>query len=237
MGYARREIDFCASFLRRKAESGKRLREKVGRRQLPNHTTTVALLFAHRLPLPAALMSVFTNPASGAKEHAAAYTNAVLDLVGDKDPMPILRDTHRQLAEAIEDLSLAQLRQPEKPGKWSIAQVLQHLADSEIVYAWRMRLILAQDRPPLTGYDQDRWAEHLHYEQEDPADSLALFGVLRQANLRLLDRLSTSEAQRVGVHVERGDESIEHIRRMYAGHDILHLRQIDRIRGVVIARE
>ena len=81
------------------------------------------------------------------------------------------------------------------------------------------------------------WAEHLHYEQEDPADSLALFGVLRQANLRLLDRLSPSEAKRVGVHVERGDESIEHIRRMYAGHDILHLRQIDRIRGTVLARE
>jgi uncharacterized damage-inducible protein DinB len=181
-------------------------------------------------------MSVFTNPASGAKEHAAAYINAILGLLGDRDPMPILRDMHRQLAERIEDLSPAQTRQPERPGKWSIGQVLQHLADSEVVYAWRLRLILAEDRPPLTGYDQDHWADNLHYDQEDPADSLAVFGVLRQANLRLLDRASPADLKRVGVHVERGDESVEHIQRLYAGHDLLHLQQIERIRGAVLGR-
>ena len=111
------------------------------------------------------------------------------------------------------------------------AQVLQHLADSEVVWAWRMRLILAQDRPVITGYDQDLWAERLHYEDADPADALDTFAVLRRAKLRVLERASPQELKRVGVHAERGEESLEHLRRLYAGHDMVHLRQIERIRA------
>jgi hypothetical protein len=131
-------------------------------------------------------MSVFTNPASGAAEHAAAYVIAVLELL-DRDPIAVLREMPSALPRAIMGLSPQQLGQPEQQGKWSIRQILQHLADSEVVWAWRMRLILAQDRPQLTGYDQDLWAERLHYEQADPSDALALFAVLRRANLRLME--------------------------------------------------
>jgi hypothetical protein len=92
-------------------------------------------------------MSVFTNPATGAAEHAAAYVRAVLALLGDREPMDVLHDMPSALPRATEGLSPRQLRQPECPGKWSISQILQHLADSEVVWAWRMRLILAQDRP------------------------------------------------------------------------------------------
>jgi DinB family protein len=178
-------------------------------------------------------MSVFTNPATRAAEDAAAYVAAVLELVGDRDPLAILSETPQQLRRVIEGLSPTELRRPEQSGKWSIAQVLQHLADSEVVWAWRMRLILAQDRPQLTGYDQDLWAERLHYADADPVEALELFGVLRRANLRLLTRASEAELKRVGVHAERGEESLDHLRRLYAGHDLLHLRQIGRIRGVV----
>ena len=178
-------------------------------------------------------MSVFTNPAGAAAEHSAAYTNAILDLLGNRDPMVVLRETPSVLLHRIEGLTPEEIRKPEAAGKWSIGQVLQHLADSEIVHAWRMRIILAHDRPPLTGYDQDLWAERLRYEEEDSSDSLSLFATLRAANLRLLERASPAELERVGVHAERGDESVAHIRRLYAGHDLLHIQQIERIRRFV----
>jgi DinB superfamily len=179
------------------------------------------------------MVSVFTNPASGAAEHAAAYVSAVLDLLGPRDPLVVLGETPAALARAIGGLSPAQLRQPERPGKWSITQILQHLADSELVSGWRMRQVLAHDRPPLTGYDQDLWAERLHYDEADPHVALEQFDVLRRANIRLLIRASAEELKRVGVHVERGEESLEHLCRLYAGHDLLHLRQIDRVRRVL----
>jgi uncharacterized damage-inducible protein DinB len=175
-------------------------------------------------------MSVFTNPASGAAEHAAAYVAAVLDLVGTQDPVAILRATPSALRTAIDGLSDQQLHRPERPGKWSIGQVLQHLADSELVWGWRLRLILAQDRPQLTGYDQDLWAERLGYDECDPREALEQFVVLRRGNLRLVDRATPQDMKRVGVHAERGEESLEHLRYLYAGHDLLHLRQMDRIR-------
>jgi uncharacterized damage-inducible protein DinB len=178
-------------------------------------------------------MSVFTNPASGAAEQGAAYTNAILELLGDRDPAAVLRETPSALRRAVEGLPARQLREPEAAGKWSIVQILQHLADSDLVWAWRVRLILAQDRPPLTGYDQDLWAERLHYDSADPAETLELFAVVRRANLRLVARASPAELQRVGMHVERGEESLEHLIRLYAGHDLLHLRQIDRVRRAV----
>jgi hypothetical protein len=178
-------------------------------------------------------MSVFTNPAAGAAAHAAAYVKAVLELLGDRDPMAVLRDTVSALPHAIDGLSPQQLRRPEAFGKWSIGQILQHLADSEIASSWRIRLILAQDRPPLTGYDQDLWAQRLHYDQSDTPLAVEVFQVLRRANLRLLERASAEELTRVGVHVERGAESVEHLRRLTAGHDLLHLRQIERVRGAV----
>src|SRR5262245_29564083 len=107
------------------------------------------------------ILSVFSNLSSGAAEHAAAYLRAVLALLGNRDPLPILRDTPSALRRAIEGVSAKQLQQPERPGKWSIGQVLQHLADSDLVWAWRVRQMLAQDRPMLTSYDQDLWAQRL----------------------------------------------------------------------------
>jgi hypothetical protein len=178
-------------------------------------------------------MSVFTNPASGAAEHAAAYVAAVLDLLGNRDPLAVMRETIDLLPQAIAGLSPQQLRQPERPGKWSIAQVLQHLSDTEIVGAWRFRLILAQDRPLITGYDQDIWADRLHYADADPAAALELFTIVRRANLRLLERATAADLARVGLHAERGEESVGHLRNLSAGHDLLHRRQIDRIRAAI----
>jgi hypothetical protein len=178
-------------------------------------------------------MSVFSNTSQDAPEVRAQYATAVLDLLGSRDPISVLRESPSSAARAVAGLTPAQLRRPEAPGKWSIAQVLRHLADSEVVWGWRMRLILAQDRPPITGYDQDLWADRLHYADADPAESLDAFAVLRRDNLRLLERATPEDLQRVGVHSERGEESAGYLQRLYAGHDLLHLNQIDRIKKTI----
>src|SRR5688572_32950543 len=95
-------------------------------------------------------MSVFSNRSVDPPQDRAKYSQAVLELVGGREPLSVLRETPAAAERAVEGLSPSELRKPEAPGKWSIAQVLQHLADSDLVWGWRVRLILAQDRPTLT---------------------------------------------------------------------------------------
>lgn len=182
-------------------------------------------------------MSVFTNPADGGPEQAAAYITAILELLGPREPLEVLRATDDALRHAVDGMTHTQLATPEAPGKWSVRHVLRHLADADLVWGWRLRLVLAQDRPLLTGYDQDAWADRLHYDEDDPAVALEEFAVLRRGNLRLLDRSTPEDLSRVGLHAERGEESVDRMARLYAGHDLLHLRQIARIRAAVVPRE
>jgi len=178
-------------------------------------------------------MSIFTNSAERSVEEATDYTRAVLGLLGDRDPFDVLRATPAEVRRLVAAVSPELLAAPEAPGKWSIRMVVQHLADSELVWGWRLRLVLGQDRPPITGYDQDAWAERLRYDAVPIEDSLADFEQVRSANLRLLTRVPETDRARVGVHAERGEESVAHMIRLYAGHDTLHLRQIERIRRAV----
>jgi uncharacterized damage-inducible protein DinB len=178
-------------------------------------------------------MSVFSNTSQDAPEIRAKYASAVLELVGERNPLDVLRDTAGALARAIATLTPEQIKTPEASGKWSIAAVLRHLADTDVVWGWRMRLILAQDRPTITGFDQDLWAERLDYASADPNESLETFAILRRDNLRLLSRATPDDLKRVGVHAERGEESAGYLVRLYAGHDLMHLAQIDRIAKAV----
>ena len=178
-------------------------------------------------------MSVFTNPAAGAPDQAKEYISAVLGLLGSRDPFSVLEATPDALHRLVADLPGEHMAKPERKGKWSIRHVLRHLADSELVWAYRLRLVWAQDRPQLTGYDQDAWAERLGYAESDPLESLTEFVLLRRSNLKLLAAASNTDLKRVGIHVERGEESVAHMIDLYAGHDLLHLRQIERIRAVV----
>ena len=177
-------------------------------------------------------MSVFTNSSSSSPEEIAGYVQAVLGLVGGREPLEILRTTPGAL-EAVAGRFGPAIRTLEAPGKWSANIVLQHLADSELVFGWRIRLVLAHDRPTLTGYDQDRWADRLHYADADPHDAIERFTILRRSNLRLVERATPADLARIAVHTERGEESLAHILRLYAGHDVLHLRQLDRILAAV----
>lgn len=174
-------------------------------------------------------MSIYSNAANSATDGAAQYIEAVLSLVGDADPLEILESTVDWCTTRTEELDQEQLAAPEALGKWSVAAVLQHLADSELVWGYRLRRVLAEERPVLTGYDQDLWADRLRYDQADRRESLALFSALRFANLQLLARLQPKDLDRVGVHAERGEEPVRHMVRLYAGHDLVHRRQLQRI--------
>lgn len=176
-------------------------------------------------------MSQFTNRADPAADAGADYTQAVLDLLGDQDPFTVLSSLLKEIEIRISGLTPKHLKRQEARGKWSIAQVIKHLADSELVWAYRLRLVVAQDRPELTGYDQDLWATRLHYQETDVRDAIEQLRVLRKVNLTLLRSLSASELRKAGVHKERGEETVSHMIRLYAGHDLVHLNQISRIRS------
>lgn len=178
-------------------------------------------------------MSVFSNTTQDSPEDRAQYAQAVLALLGTRKPVDVLRATPGVAARAMATLTPEQLKTPEMPGKWSVAQVLRHLADSDVVWGWRMRLILAQDRPTITGFDQDLWANRLDYANADANESLEVFAVLRRDNLRLIDRATPADLERVGVHAERGEESAGYLVQLYAGHDLMHLAQIERIKKAV----
>jgi len=177
--------------------------------------------------------SVFSNPAGRAEAAAHAYVTALLDLLGDRDPLAVLDELLPALRDLLDGLDGTALRQPEAPGTWSILQVLEHLADQETVNAVRFRSVVAEDEPALRGYDQDQWAARLRYGVADAATVLDELAALRGRTLRLLRSLTPAEHGRVGHHSERGAESVAHLLRLAAGHDLVHRRQIARIRTAV----
>lgn len=172
--------------------------------------------------------TVFTNPARAAKGAAAAYTAAVLELLGDDDPLAVMDALPDALVTLLDGAPLEVLRTPEAPGKWSVRHVLWHLADSEVVYRYRLRRAVAQE-DEIVGYDQDAWADRLRYEDENPAEALALIRALRPSTVRWLRGLTPEERARAGTHSERGRESVDLMIRLLAGHDLVHRNQIRRI--------
>src|SRR5262245_40004692 len=157
------------------------------------------------------------------------YTQRILGYVEDKDSLAVLAATAGKLERLIAGVSSTELRQRPAPNQWSVSEILAHLADAEIVGAFRMRLILGAPGTAIVAYDQDDWARSGHYDKRDARKSLEQFRVLREVNLALLELLEPAQWKHYGMHAERGQESIEHVARMYAGHDINHLQQIEKI--------
>ncbi len=163
------------------------------------------------------------------KETAQQYKKRILDHVEGKDPLKIQRTTAKRLEKLTKRLSKKQIRRRPEPGKWSIAEILAHLADAEVVGSWRMRQILGADGCAIQAFDQDVWAKTFRYADRDPKLSLKVFRVLRENNLLLLESVPRQLWDNHGVHSERGKETIAHIVRMFAGHDLNHLQQVERI--------
>jgi hypothetical protein len=163
------------------------------------------------------------------QETPQEYIQRILATLGGETPLKVQAATPKKLARLVARASSAKLRKRPAPGKWSAAEILAHLADSEIVVGWRLRQILGAPGTPIQAYDQDSWAAAGHYEKRDARKSLEQFRAVREANLALLKSLKPEQWKHHGMHAERGVETIERITAMMAGHDLNHLGQVERI--------
>lgn len=155
------------------------------------------------------------------------YRNAL----GKRDPLKSSAGSPARVARLIRGLSEKQLSKRPAPGKWSIKEVIAHLADGEVIIGSRLRFVAAQDKPPIPGYDQDAFVENLGIEKVPTKQLLREFAAARQLNVSLLKRIPKRAFKNIGIHSERGEESIEKMLWTYAGHDIVHEEQIQNLRA------
>lgn len=163
------------------------------------------------------------------QETAQQYIQRILGYVEGQDAVKIQRTTSAKLKKAMQDLTPSQLKWRPEPGKWSIAEILAHMADVEIVASWRMRSVVGENGITIQPFDQDAWASAFDYQSRDARRSLEIFRALRENNLAMLKELSPQTWENYGMHLERGKETIAHLARMFAGHDTNHVLQVERI--------
>jgi hypothetical protein len=116
------------------------------------------------------------------------------------------------------------------PGKWSAAEIVHHLADSETTSGLRLRRLLVEDHPLIQGYDQDQYATMLRYNEREIAPSLEAFRAARTTTAQLIDLMTEADWHREGTHSESGSYSAEDWLRIYAAHAHNHAAQIGRLR-------
>ena len=170
-------------------------------------------------------------PSSLRGETPAEYIRRILSFSDGKDARAVLEATPKRLRAIVQQTPSETLRRRPAPGRWSGAEIIAHLADAEIVASWRIRAVLGHNGAPLQAFDQDEWATNLAYEKADASESVDLFEATRVANLRLLDRVDPKLHENYGMHSERGKETISHLIRLYAGHDLNHLAQLEQLVG------
>jgi uncharacterized damage-inducible protein DinB len=153
--------------------------------------------------------------------------NPYASYLGDRDPLEVIRATPARTESLIKDRGTETLNRAPGPGKWSVREILSHLADCEIVFAFRLRQALAEDHHVIQPFDQDAWAAS--YDRNDVATAQVVFAVVRQWNLVLIRGMSATDLSRVLTHPERGEMTVKVVVDTMAGHDINHLNQIEKI--------
>jgi hypothetical protein len=162
-------------------------------------------------------------------ETAEQYIGRILGYVEGQDAVKVQRSTAARLKKSIQGLTPKQLKWRAEPAKWSIAEIVAHLADAEIVASWRMRSVIGENGITIQPFDQDSWASVFEYRGRDARRSLELFRILRENNLAMLKEIPRETWDNYGMHLERGKETIAHLTRMFAGHDTNHVLQVERI--------
>jgi hypothetical protein len=152
------------------------------------------------------------------------YIARIIAQLQGQDPLAVLEASPGKLGALVAGKSESSLRRQPAPGKWSMAEIVVHLAEVEIVVGNRIRMILGANGTPIQAFDQDAWAVRYPGMPVEPA--LELFRVLRSANLALLRSLNPEQWEQFGMHAERGKETLRQISRLAAGHDVNHLAQV-----------
>ena len=137
----------------------------------------------------------------------------------------------KEIAAAVSGLPPQVLRYKPAPDKWSILEILAHLADIEIVYAYRLRQMLADQKPVIAPMDQDEWAKNLGYMDTPAPELIALYGLTRHHNLRLLRRLKPGDLEKSAFHPEYQEAvTVATLVEKMADHGTNHLQQIERLK-------
>jgi hypothetical protein len=160
-----------------------------------------------------------------ASSEPEAYVAALLDALGDRDPLEVYGGTAEAVARLCDGLDRNLWNARPGEGEWSAYQLLGHLLDVDIVYGFRWRLVLTAEVPTYPGYDERAWAK---LPKPAPALLLHTFTTLRWANLTLVANVNEAAWSRQGVHGEQGTEDMCHMLRKIAGHDLAHLNQLQR---------
>jgi hypothetical protein len=143
------------------------------------------------------------------------------------------RAGYDEVVSALKDFPTAQLNAHPIAGKWSAAEIVHHLADSEMQSATRLRKLLAEKQPVIQGYDQDTWARVLHYGERPLEPSLQAFRYARESTVQLLERMTESEWHHLGWHTDAGSYHAERWLEIYADHAHGHADQIRRLRAAL----
>src|SRR5437762_12250953 len=139
------------------------------------------------------------------------------------------KDGYEEVLESLKDLPGQSLTAHPIEGKWSAAEILHHLADSETTSALRLRRLLAEDHPLIQAYDQEAYAARLNYNARDVAPAIDAFKSARETTAQLFDSMNDEDWQREGTHSESGAYTPEDWLRIYAAHAHNHAAQIARL--------
>jgi len=139
----------------------------------------------------------------------------------------ILHETTNRIAFLLAKIGVDKSAVSPAPGKWSPAEIVCHLADCELVFAYRLRQTLAEENHTIQPFDQDKWAAN--YAGIGAGQALGLFGSLRNWNLLLIRTALPTAAGRPVTHPERGAMTFQTIVETMAGHDINHLKQLEKL--------
>jgi len=165
----------------------------------------------------------------GETETKEQYAARFAGYVAGKDPLAMQSAAVDRIARLIDRVPTEKLRRRTNSNKWSVVEIIAHLAEDELTSSWRYRQMIESSGVTLMGFDQELWARLGDYTSWDVREALEMFQLLRAANLRMFERLTPEEWEREGNHAERGRMTVRDLARHMAAHDVNHILQIERL--------